>query len=869
MKRKVSKILGIGLSIAMITSLLVAAVPASALSTPDVEVTYPNSQISWPNAKYTIETELGKQLASNGTYTQGFIITFPDEYTLDNGDLAGTVVFGPGWIDFDGVGGEVAEYNWGFGDATNWTANNEEKTITIALDPPGVAANGTWIGKSAEVIIEITGGIDNPDTPGDYTLDVETWDFTNDKKVESPVTSGAFTIGEPMIYDLPGIVLAKNKAGILMSQSNSIITGIHDAGPGGTVEVGPGTYAQDVDANMPGQTIIASGGPGTAIIQNNRGGGGTLTISAGPATPTSKTGVTIDGIDILFDKMNKEDTLVTIAPTASYAKLQNCTIDSGESAAILIAENTTDNNTHTIYMCNISAEGDDPQVAITAEEAVTITDSTITVGAKGTAVVIDDGGVASDPTSMIKGSTISGSSGKGIVVNACGVVTIDDTTLQSLDVAIANSGKVTMKNSVVDTCGAAKPAKGDAIDINDGATVRMYNNTIQNSAAVNWAMDINGTVDIEAHFNNILNNAKSISAEGTANCSHNWWGSVDGPASGVNEGTYLDVTPVLRASVTAASLGIGWDGPPLKSVIAETTVGADVAILDDDGNEKTAGVIGVCKYAGNPEVSAPPIMGTGSILGYYDVYVVDAKGNVRVKFYGAPSSYTKLYYAGGISGIWHKVEGTKVNTASKFLYATIGGTDTGLIPADLAGTAFALVEDKSTTDGPDITGGKGSPVIGAYDVSIEPMFTWGEIDPAIRYEIALSEDPTFTIIEWSYNVDQPFYKVDEPLRYDTTYYWRVRGVLGEPYQEAGQWKTPATPWTVGIFTTASEPEPAPDPIVVNPVKPEVNVEIPPTKITIEPAEQAIPNYMLWIIVAVGAILVIALIVLIVRTRRVV
>ena len=149
------------------------------------------------------------------------------------------------------------------------------------------------------------------------------------------------------------------------------------------------------------------------------------------------------------------------------------------------------------------------------------------------------------------------------------------------------------------------------------------------------------------------------------------------------------------------------------------------------------------------------------------------------------------------------------------------------------------------------------------------MFTWGAVPGSIRYEIALSEDPTFTIIEWSYNVDQTFYKVDEPLRFDTTYYWRVRGVLGEPYQEFGQWKTPSTPWTVGIFTTASEPAPPPDPIIVQPTKPEVNVEIPPTKITIEPAEQAIPNYMLWIIVAVGAILVIALIVLIVRTRRVV
>ena len=132
-----------------------------------------------------------------------------------------------------------------------------------------------------------------------------------------------------------------------------------------------------------------------------------------------------------------------------------------------------------------------------------------------------------------------------------------------------------------------------------------------------------------------------------------------------------------------------------------------------------------------------------------------------------------------------------------------------------------------------------------------------------------SEDPTFTIIEWSYNVDQAFYKVDEPLRYDTTYYWRVRGVLAEPYQVGRSWVTPATPWATGIFTTEAEPVEEAEAIVIEPPKPEVNVEIPPTKVTVEPAAPAIPTYMLWVIVAVGAVLIIALIVLIVRTRRVV
>jgi hypothetical protein len=301
---------------------------------------------------------------------------------------------------------------------------------------------------------------------------------------------------------------------------------------------------------------------------------------------------------------------------------------------------------------------------------------------------------------------------------------------------------------------------------------------------------------------------------------------------------------------------------------AKTRVGMDVTILGDPA--VGADAIGVAQYSDNPELTPPTIMGTGSVLGYYDLYVCNAGVDdvVQVRFYVPVSPYTKVYYAGGISGRWADAGGD-VNLASGFAYITIGGTPGGLTVPDLGGTVFAVVEDKATTVGPSLAAGVGAPLIGSYDVSIEPMFTWGAVAGSIRYEIALSEDPTFTIIEWSYNVDQNFYKVDEPLRYDTTYYWRVRGVLGEPYQEGRQWVTPATPWTTGIFTTESEPEPPADPIVVQPTKPEVNVEIPPTKITIEPAEQAVPNYMLWIIVAVGAVLIIALIVLIVRTRRVV
>ena len=158
------------------------------------------------------------------------------------------------------------------------------------------------------------------------------------------------------------------------------------------------------------------------------------------------------------------------------------------------------------------------------------------------------------------------------------------------------------------------------------------------------------------------------------------------------------------------------------------------------------------------------------------------------------------------------------------------------------------------------------PARGSTGATLTPTFTWREFEGAIGYEIVVSEDPTFTIIEWSHSTTNPWYQVteDEALAYSTTYHWRARGVTGPaPAKEAA----PGGPWATSIFTTMAEPtEPTPAVVVVPEAAapPEVKVVEVPTP---GPA-QAIPDAMLWAIIAIGAILVIALIVLIVRTRRV-
>jgi hypothetical protein len=160
------------------------------------------------------------------------------------------------------------------------------------------------------------------------------------------------------------------------------------------------------------------------------------------------------------------------------------------------------------------------------------------------------------------------------------------------------------------------------------------------------------------------------------------------------------------------------------------------------------------------------------------------------------------------------------------------------------------------------------PPVGAADVSITPTFTWSEYEGAIKYVIEVSEFPDFKIIDWSANVDNAFYAVsaDEALKYSTTYYWRVKGVTGEAYTVGRSVVVPSGPWVTGVFTTMEAPE---EPVEEQPAVITVPgdtqvVTVPVTTVQ----EQPIPTYLLWVIVGVGAILIIALIVLIVRTRRV-
>jgi hypothetical protein len=176
---------------------------------------------------------------------------------------------------------------------------------------------------------------------------------------------------------------------------------------------------------------------------------------------------------------------------------------------------------------------------------------------------------------------------------------------------------------------------------------------------------------------------------------------------------------------------------------------------------------------------------------------------------------------------------------------------------------------------------------GMQDASIAPSFVWDlPVDGCVptSYDFELATDAGFNNIVISTTVTgaMGYTYTDRDLDYDTDHYWRVRSVYGSL-------KSAWSP--IQNFHTMLEPQPPVDITVTQP--PDVTISVPPV-VTVPPAQtitvsvppavtltqtvtsvptptitlpdQPTPAYI-WVIVAVGAILTIAVIVLIIRTRR--
>lgn len=164
--------------------------------------------------------------------------------------------------------------------------------------------------------------------------------------------------------------------------------------------------------------------------------------------------------------------------------------------------------------------------------------------------------------------------------------------------------------------------------------------------------------------------------------------------------------------------------------------------------------------------------------------------------------------------------------------------------------------------GPQLLGPTGT-------ASTTPGFAWVPIFGATKYRIKIATDAALAKTVEQADVTLPSFQPTKALSAGTTYFFSVQVI--EPT---------AGPVSVGTFTTAAAPpKPVAPPTVAPAPAPAVTVTVPPITIPPQPtptftvtvpsapaAPAATPGYI-WAVIIIGAILVIAVIVLIVRTRK--
>ena len=286
--------------------------------------------------------------------------------------------------------------------------------------------------------------------------------------------------------------------------------------------------------------------------------------------------------------------------------------------------------------------------------------------------------------------------------------------------------------------------------------------------------------------------------------------------------------------------------------------------------------------ATKPMISAPssgaivnidPVSGRGVPI----TLSVDALGDAQ----GAVNQWTWRIYdkAAGVSTATSSAGWTASSVQTSSMVAPF----TAMLPnttyvVQVRGTRTASGEVLNTpwSDSVEITVASGSQVTQTYagpqilgpqgggTTGLNPGFAWAPVSGATKYQFIVATDAslTKTIGGTPVEVTTPSYQVTG-LDYGTTYFWAVK--VMEP--------TPGTQ-TISTFTTMEKPAAPSDGGGTAP--PPVNVEVPTQPIpdvivNVPPATDggggAISDTAIWAVIGIGAVLIVAVLVLIVRTRR--
>jgi len=776
----------------------------------------------------------------------------------------------------------VATQGWAYNGPT-W-ANANVTGVAFTTTPTQIITAtlvaGNVIGAQAQVRINVTAGITNPTTAAAYQLTVATSQDT------SAVLSASYNIINPVMAELPGIVKGFNAGGVQLYQGFSIQSAIGTTNVT-TITVSAGSYDEAVTINSTTLVSITStDGAATTFIKdvNADGTGGTVTYSV---TPTSGVGVTLDGFTI-YGRTGAASLTVNLNIMGT---VKNCTIkapgtagvDSQGGASALVSPFTF--STVTFDVTGAALFG---AKLYGAGSYQSFSSCFFTMDTGGTGIQTSGSSGYASITSCV----FTGTSGTGTGVEITEEnVKLDTCTFTGLAPAVlsnysANNRMVILKNSTIDTCGnvglvtpairvqntyyaAGPPALGG---------IEIFNNTFKNSP---WYI---GKVEAgwaRFHFNDFsTGNAKGfIQSGGVIALQQNYWGTTTGAPTGFNDATIsstsesnlpIGVAPftanVVGNFVSAANLyGGSYPWTPSTTAPASGTgnVGIPSVVVTASGAASTTVTrTGAACFTANPSSVAPVTPMT--VKQYQIVFIYDsaaASDTATVQFWGSSlTSAAKVFYYNPAFARWDVCSNQVVNAGGGYVTVTFGPA-TAPTMTDVSGTSaiiyFALLDGVDTSPGNDPNM---VPVNGTQDTSATPSFSWSAVAGAIGYDFAIATDSAFTLPTSSTTPTNGFIVVDA-LDYNTQYWWRVRS-----YNAAGV----RGGWITGTFKTMAEPVVVPTTTATQAITVVVPTQPAPTVTVVNEGSDtpAIPTYLIWVVIAVGAVLVIVVIVLIVRTRRV-
>jgi hypothetical protein len=806
-------------------------------------------------------------------------VTFPTGYTVaaPTATLAATA----GWVTFPG--GSANNISAGFTYTPTWSFSASLMTVTVTLPA------GDYIGAQSQILINITAGITNPGTAGNYSVTVATSQET------TAVTSSTFAIANPTIATVPGVATVYNSSGVQLAQTNSLTTAFGAVTSGGTIKLTAGTYTDPTNSSTSFTLMGTDPSAANVIIKGTSG----WTLSGKNVTVNM---LTING---------SKGGLLTISGAGTGAVVVSaCNLTGGVLTVNNTGTGATTSVTNDAFTVATGATG------LVTSAATTVSGSTFTVA--GTGVGISNS-VASNDT--ITGCTFTGASdtsdaylGNGISLSNSGTAgsAINTSTFTGLTNALTVSGgAATFNANTVTNCGEASPpavTASAAIVVSGTTSTNLYQNTITAGTYQIISVTANANL-VNVSQNTFGTNAKNAAntdatTTDTLNMTHNWWGSAANVPANVTGSDAITYAPALNAAVSASTFntasiaaGAGSASSPLTSA---TTAGVNITGVNVSTTAPALTVsVGATALAGNPTSIAIPSADTA--VKYFDVYgntnassspitgaTVDFYGTTAAPVVNTSASQSAVLFYNAITGTWVDAGGS-INTYGNYVEIYIGSGQAGtsvMTPAQFNGTPFVLVTVAVPLS--SIVPPTATPIYpdnGATGVPINNLtFTWPAVaGTGVTYQFALAQASAntsanwFAILDYSDNTTTNAEPSQEILQPNTIYWWEVRAVT----MNSSGGIADTGPWSVQMFTTAPAATATTTGAAVTITQTNTSVIVTQPVTTVQStvtsvvitqttgtSTQAIPSYLLWAVIAVGAILVIAVIVLIVRTRRI-